>query len=218
VAKLADAVADGDTARIEQLIKSGVNPNAVGDKNTSLLQWAVLNKSKRGLKVLLAAGTDPLHTDDGGDTVVHYAAKANDPEYLDILLTHHVDVNVPNALTGQRPMMSAMMGDRLEQFHKLLTAGADPSLTDHGGNTSLHVAAMINKFQLVLELLQAGGDPGVRNRQNVTFQRYLNMTPTNILTEEARDRRAQIADWLREHNVAVDETGGRGAAVQAARP
>ncbi|WP_394841401.1 ankyrin repeat domain-containing protein [Pendulispora brunnea] len=205
-AQVADAAAKGDTARIAQLIKAGANPNAVGDKGTSLLEWAMLNKNKPSFEALLNAGADPTHTDEQGDTVMHYAAKANDAAYLDILIaSHRVDVNVPNPVSGTTPLMAALMAEREAQFQKLLQAGANPNTTDRAGNTALHVAAKINENQRVLDLLKAGADPLAKNRQNATFQRYLNMTPSTILSADAKRQREEVMAWLREHNVPVED-------------
>lgn len=204
-AQVAVAAAADDAARVDTLIKSGANPNAIGDKGVSLLQWTMLNQNKPGFEALLAAGADPTHTDDSGDTVMHYAAKANDPTYLDVLLAHGVDPNVPNAVTGATPMMLAMMGERTVQLHKLLAARANPNLVNLSGDTSLHVAAEINDNQFVLDLLEAHADPAVLNKQSATFQRYLYMTPAKLLTEDARRQRAQVTSWLGDHNVPVED-------------
>jgi uncharacterized protein len=208
-AQIAEAAAANNAARIRKLIEGGADPNAIGDKGTSLLQWALLNRSKAGMEALLNAGADPRHADEAGDTVMQYAAKANDPEYLGILLAHQVDPNMPNAVTGATPIMAALMGDRDEQFHALLATGADPSLTDRGGNTSLHVAAKISHYGLVLELLEAHTDPTVRNKQGVTFLRYLNMTPTNLLNDDARRQRESTIAWLRDHDVVLEDPPAR---------
>lgn len=204
-AEVAEAAAAGDDARVRKLVKGGADPNARGDKGVNLLQWALLNKSKAGLEALLAAGADPKRGDDSGETVVHYAAKADDPAYLDILLSHRVDPNTPNTVTGATPLMSALLGEREEQFRKLLAAGAAPNLADRQGNTSLHLAAKINDSQRVLDLLAAGADATAKNKQGVTFQRYLNMTPVETLPDSGRRQREAIHAWLREHNVPIED-------------
>lgn len=102
-AALAEAVADGDKARIQTLIKAGADPNARGDQGVTMLQWGLLNKSKVGLETLLEAGADPALADSSGATVVHLAALANDPSYLDILLARKADPNTPNGVTGATP-------------------------------------------------------------------------------------------------------------------
>lgn len=207
-AQLAEAAAAGDAARVSALVKAGANPSAIGDKETSLLQWAMLNKSKAGVDALISAGADVGHADDNGDTIMHYASKAADPGYLDLLLAHKVDPNMANTVTGATPLMSALMGERHVQFQKLLAAGANPNIADRMGNTSLHVAAKINEYQHTLDLLKAGADPMIRNKQGATFQRYLYMTPTELLTEDARHQLEAVMTWLRDHNMPIEGAPG----------
>ncbi|HWL84976.1 MAG TPA: hypothetical protein VNO21_04205, partial [Polyangiaceae bacterium] len=82
--------------------------------------------------------------------------------------------------------------------------GANPSAADQLGNTALHVAGQINAGQYALDLLDAGADPSSVNRQGVTFQRYLFMTPEDILTDDARRQRGAVRTWLRAHAVPVE--------------
>ncbi|HWL88114.1 MAG TPA: ankyrin repeat domain-containing protein, partial [Polyangiaceae bacterium] len=81
---------------------------------------------------------------------------------------------------------------------------------DRFGNTPLHMAAKINANRFVLDLLNAGADPNLRNRQGATFQRYMNMTPTTSLTADARQQRETVVAWLRAHNVPVETAGTPG--------
>jgi ankyrin repeat protein len=207
-AALAEAVADGDSALVRELIQAGADRDARGDKGVHMIQWALLNKSEAGLAALLAAGADPARADHAGATVMHYAAMANDPAYLDILLAHGADPNTRNAVTGATPLMSALMGTRDVQFRKLLSAGADPNLSDRMGHTSLHVAAQINAGEAVLDLLEAGADPAARDQKGLTFQRYLNMTPDEVISEDFRRQREAVAGWLRERGMQVERAAG----------
>jgi uncharacterized protein len=209
VTPLAEAAADGDSARIRELVRAGADPNARGDKGTTLLQWALFNRSRAGLAALLAAGADAAAPDSSGATVMHYAAMANDPAYLEVLLAHRADPNVPHAVTGDTPLMSALMGNRETQFRALLDAGANPNLANHFGNTSLHAAAKINAFERALDLLKAGADPAARNQQGRTFQYYLYETPSRIMSEDGRRRREAVAAWVRGHGVTSEDTADR---------
>lgn len=203
VASLAEATASGDVNRIRDLVARGVSVNSRGDHGMNLLQWSVLNKSSQGLAALLDIGADPTQADDSGDTVVRFAAMANDPIYLQILLTHHIDPNIPQRISGETPLASALLGNRDRQFAMLLRAGADLGRTDRMGNTALHVAAKINAFDRVMDLLEAGAPPNAINRQHCTFQCYLFMTPTDILTKSAHEQQSMVVMWLEAHHVAV---------------
>ena len=198
-AALAEAAAEGDTARVRRLIAEGADPNAQGRDGVTVSQWALLHQSARGLAALLEGGADPARADSSGETVVHYAAKANDPVYLQVLLERGADANTPNGVTAATPLVPALMAQREENFRRLLAAGADPNAADRMGDTPLHIAAKINAFARVLDLLEAGADPRATNRRGTTFQTYLDMTPTDLLHDEARRQREAIKAWVREH-------------------
>jgi ankyrin repeat protein len=198
-AALAKAAAEGDKPRVRELIRNGGNPNARGDQGVSLLQWALLNRSVPGMEALLEGGADPATADSSGKTALHYAALANDPAYLETLLRAGADPNTPNAVTREPPIVPALMGQREEQFRALLAAGADPNLADRMGDTPLHVAAKINAFARVLDLLKAGADPAAVNIRGTTFRTYLERTPENLLSEEGRKGRNAIYAWLEAH-------------------
>ncbi len=170
----------------------------------SPLQMAMLHRDRRAFEALLGAGADTTSADDDGATVMQYAAYADDPAYLEILLARRTDPNVRNAITGATPLDGAIMAGHGERARSLLAAGADPNAADLAGDTPLHVAAQVNDFRTVLELLEAGSDPAALNKRATTFQRYLGMTPPSLLLDEARRERASIVAWMHAHDVPVD--------------
>jgi hypothetical protein len=203
VAALAEAIAEGDVARIRALAPAS-DLAARGDKQVTLLQWALLNQRLDSLKALLDAGADPTQPGVDGETVVHMAAMANDPAYLAELLARGVDPNVRNPESGAGPLRAALMGEREAQFRALLAAGADPNLADRLGNTPLHVAGQINEPARALDLLDAGADPNARNAQGATFQRYLFMTRAALLNVETRKRRDAVEAWLTQRGIPLE--------------
>ena len=42
-------------------------------------------------------------------------------------------------------------------------------------------------------------DPRATNDRGTTFQKYLDMTPTDLLYDEARRQREAVHAWVREH-------------------
>jgi ankyrin repeat protein len=204
-AELAAAAASGDAARVKALVHAGASVNARGDKNVTLLQWAMFNRSTAGMEALLAAGADPSEPGMDNDTVVHLAAMANDPKYLELLLAHHADPNARNGVTRATPLVSALLGERDTQFHALLAAGADPNAADRTGNTPLHQAAKIDQPQRVLELLKAGANPNAANITGATFQYFLFQPPDKVVTPEVRRGRDAVRDWLRMHHIPIED-------------
>lgn len=205
-ARLADAIARGDIAQVRDLA-SQTDLGIQGDKNVTLLQWALLNRSVESMRALLDANADPAQPGVDGDTVLHLAAMANDSAYLKLLLEKGANANAVNAQSGANALRSALMGERPEQFQLLLKAGADPNHADHLGNTPLHVAGQVNEPERALELLHAGANPAARNAQGVTFQRYLFMTKSALLNAETRRKRELVEAWLREHRIPIENAG-----------
>lgn len=203
-AALAEAAKAGDELRIRKLVADGANPNAQGARGLPLLNWAMLNQSRRGFEALLAAGADPARGDDGGTTAVHLAAQADAPYWLETLLARGASPDTPNTITQATPLMAALMSERQANADRLLAAGAKPDRADRQGDTALHVAAQINDAAYVLTLLEAGANPNLRNAQGVTFQRYLFMTRDAMLAADVRQKREAVKRWLQEHGVPLE--------------
>lgn len=203
-AALAEAAKAGDELRIRKLVADGASPNAQGARGLPLLNWAMLNQSRRGFEALLAAGADPTLGDAGGTTAMHLAAQADTAYWLETLLARGVSPDTPNTITQATPLMAALMAERQANADRLLAAGAKPDRADRQGDTALHVAAQINDAAYVLKLLQAGANPTLRNTQGVTFQRYLFMTKDAVLAADVRQKRDAVKDWLQQHGVALE--------------
>lgn len=202
VAELADAIVEDDAARVHRLAR-GANLAAKGDKNVTLLQWAVLNQSLSSLEALLQEGADPRLQGMDGYTVLHTAAMVDDPRYLDLLLRQGSDPDMRDA-EGQTALGAAVMARREVQVTALLKAGADPNLADSMGDRPLHTAGLINDARLALILLEAGADPRARNRQGTSFQRYLFKTEDRLLNDRAKAERADLQAWLGRHGIPLE--------------
>lgn len=203
-AELAQAAADGDAARVRALVAAGADPNARGERALTLLQYAMLAQSPRGVQALLDSGADPSRPGLGGSTAVHGAAIANDPQYLELLLAHRADPNAAHAETGETPLSEAASPRYQAQFDALLRAGADPDRADRMGNTALHQAAKLNASGQVLALLKAGANPAARNQQGASFQTFLFKLPADKLNAQARSEREAVLAWLKAHDIAVE--------------
>lgn len=204
VAALAAAVEDGDEARVHTLVAEGADPNGTGDRDVTLLEWALLRQSPRGLQALLDNGADAARPGIGGATVLHMAAMANDPGYIRHLLDHGADPNTPHGKTGAPPLSAALMNADRTAFDLLLAHHADPNRADRLGDTPLHVAASVHKSDLVLALLEAGADPAQRNQRGDTFQTYFNVAPAGGFSTAAKAKRDTVHAWLRAHGVPVE--------------
>ena len=207
--QLAQAAKDGDEALIRELVAGGANPNAQGEDGITLLQWTMLNQSRRGFEALLDAGADPTRGDKDGMTAMNLAAKFDTPYYLESLLKRKFSPDTPNTVTAETPLMSALMTERSKNIDLLLESGVQLNAADRQQETALHVAASINQPDNVLKLLEAGADPNARNNLGVTFQRYLFATKDERRSAEVRRQRDAVREWLRGHGVPVEDAASQ---------
>ena len=199
---LAEAIADGDVARIRALAPSA-DLSAHGDDAVTLLEWAIWNRKPSSLSALLEAGADPAEPGMDNETVAHMAAMADDPQYLQVLIAHDAPVDLVSTRGGRTPIFRAVQSRRSEQFDQLVKAGADIRRADSMGNSLLHVAAQVNDADRVLQLLQLGVDPNVVNQRGDTFQAALFSGSDARLNAEGRQSRQRVRDWLAAHGIAT---------------
>lgn len=200
VAEIAEAIADNDARRVHLLAKT-TDLRIHGDKNVTLLEWAIVNQSKRAFDALLEEGADPTLPGIDGSTAAHMAAMVNDPYYLRVLLERGLDPDFQDQRISESLLSASLMGGREEQFDALLAAGSDPNVSDSMGDTPLHIAAQVNRYKQVLALLKSGANPLSVNAQGSTFQNYLYMGDPRLLLSEAHTELSLIEDWLKGHDV-----------------
>ena len=195
VAALASAVQHGDRRRIAELVASGVDPNARGDKGINLLQWAILHQNREGLDALLKAGADAAVQDESGSTAMHFAAGTTDPGFMATLIANGAPLDARNG-AGESALCAALLGGRDPQFEQLVAAGADVDAADLRNNTPLHVAGQVNNMRAVLVLLEKGANPQAINYLGADFMRYIDVTPAHFRTAEAAAEYNAIVHWL----------------------
>jgi len=201
--KMARAIAEGDRAQIRALAPT-TNLSGHGDKNVTLLEWAIYSRSTEALAALLEAGADPTEPGIDNDTVVHMAATVNDPKYLKVLIDHKAPIDTPNP-SGRTPLFDAVLHKRAEQTDLLITAGADVHHRDRMGNSLLHQAATGGNSDMAIRFLQLGVDPALINAQKATFQPYFFMAPEKLLNENGKKNRELVRNWLLSHNVPIED-------------
>lgn len=203
VVPLAEAIAAGDPGRIRALAAT-TDLSVRGKDGVTLLEWAVWNERPDALAALLEAGADASLPGMDQETVAHMAAMAEDPKYLEVLIAHGAPVDIVSPRGGWTPIFRAVQGRRDAQVELLVQAGADLHRTDAMGNTLLHVAANVNDAARVLQLLEAGVDPGVANARGQTFRAALFAGSDARLNAEGRAARQKVRDWLAARGLAQE--------------
>lgn len=199
--ELAEATRKGDTDKIEDLIDRGANVKATDTKKRTLLWWAMINNQPQAFELLLEKGADPTIRTTSGETIVHTAAMINTPEFIKTLLQHGAPVDIEST-GGRTPLFDAFGGG---QAKILLDHGADINHRTRVNDTPLYAAATLDDYDNVLKLLKMGADPTVVTKRGSTFQSPLASGPEeSAYTEQARQKREQIRQWLRQHDIPVE--------------
>lgn len=150
----------------------------------------------------IPSGREGSH--DAGAAHLHAVTRAGNPSALRKLLSHGANPDTRDPATSRTPLETAILASRRDQLFVLLKAGANPDLTDSVGNTALHVAAQTNQPWMALELLKAGAKPDIRNVQGKTFLTYLFLMRDDLLSQDAREGKQEVVDWLRLHGLAAE--------------
>ena len=110
-----------------------------------------------GVGAALARGADVTAAEADGTTPLHWAAHANEPAIVELLLDAGADASVANRY-GVRPISLASINGNAVIAEQLLDAGADPNTTAAEGETALMTAARTGSHELVELLLDRGAD------------------------------------------------------------
>lgn len=151
-------------------LKSSKNPEGmlsfVADSEEEVHEWMAAIRKVRGVRV--ATSSPPFQNMICIDTTLRR-------EY----------VNMKNKL-GFTPLHVAVQNDDDEGFEAakvsvwLIENGADPNAVDVNGDTALHYAVMLNRYDLVETLMKRGADPTIRNLKELS---PVDITPEDDMKE-----------------------------------
>lgn len=120
ISLLASEVSNGNLDLVTILLDAGGNVNAASpDKGDTLLMDAFIAGPDKRLpiaKLLLARGAKPGMRNKEGKTALHLAAKAADPELLDLLIGHGLKMETPDTdgVTAWGYLLSTNRGVQLK--------------------------------------------------------------------------------------------------------
>ena len=177
--ELAVASEQGDAETITHLIKDeGVDPDKVfaRDAGIPLVAWPLRAKNLDGLRALLDNGANPnaraYKVVDGRrlgyNNAMVYAAKLDDPRYLQLLLQHGGDPNTRNSAGETLLFQAFIAGNQWENVKLLIENGANINESNRGtADTVLSWYTTRGGFEHAYWLLEHGADPTVLLKSSV---------------------------------------------------
>jgi ankyrin repeat protein len=165
---LLQAAAEGDEARVRELLKVGAPADGSICYGRTPLSVAVGGGHVATARILLEAGANLHIRDDDGDKLLHRAAWSESVEMVRFLLEQGLDVNAANQ-DGFTPLMVAALQGQVEIVRVLLKARADRKVRGSFGpfkkKTAVEYARQVEDQQQQRALLKlltgksAAGDP-----------------------------------------------------------
>lgn len=139
-----------------------------------------------------------------GTCSTSFAAKLDDPWFLDEVLAHGGNVNIRNPQNGRTPLFEAIASGRKDNARRLIAAGAGMNTLDRLGETPLIMAAVSQKFDLVYDMLLAGADPTTKTSWNGATILYVVRHSTVLPTAPEYQWKLKVVELLRQRGLDVE--------------
>ncbi|MBN2642650.1 MAG: ankyrin repeat domain-containing protein [Victivallales bacterium] len=151
------AKAGGNHKLCEVLINKGIPVDSRNKYGATPLMFAILNRNKQEVSVLLKHGADVMAQNFNKWTLLHYAAKADyDLSICEMLMEKGIPVDAPNNYKATPLMLAAMHGNT-KWVKLLIRKGADILAQNVNRWTMLHYVVLGGKdLQLADELMKNG--------------------------------------------------------------
>ncbi|CEG38890.1 ankyrin-like protein [Plasmopara halstedii] len=205
---LHEAAAKDNTTLIKKLLKTGADPNCVGEygytgmHRRTPLHWAAITGATNAVSMLLEAGADPDFQDIFGRSPLHWAARVNKPKVVELLLSKGADVKLRD-YRAHTPLLCAASC-------KNVTAGLFDCLVEHGadiddrlpnGDTALHIAMKCEQKGTALALLDSGADVMETNRDGYRPVDCTTSTQLQFEIKQAAGDRDVMISYTHSHSM-----------------
>ncbi|BBA42619.1 MULTISPECIES: ankyrin repeat domain-containing protein [Burkholderia] len=164
----AKAINDHDTARLKESL-TGLNVNAAGRDDMTLLWYAILQKNYDAIRELVAHGAEPdKQVVEGLGSALHVALTNDDPHVLQAMLEGGLSPNYQDA-DGTTLLQRALEGEKAPEHVRLLVErGANVNLRDSIGSAALDKAIDVSKPDLAIYLVEHGADVNAHTTNGVS--------------------------------------------------
>lgn len=174
--QLAIAAEKGDAIAIRHWIKDeGFDPDKSFARRDGipLIAWPLRAENLDGLRALLDNGADPNAREFkqvegrklGFNNAMVYAAKMEDPRFLELLLKHGGDPNTRNSNNETLMYQAFLSGNKWKNVQLLVENGADVNQANLGSaDTVLSLYTARGGFNYAYWLLEHGADPTIKTK------------------------------------------------------
>ncbi|NDL69729.1 ankyrin repeat domain-containing protein [Vreelandella alkaliphila] len=173
--EMAQAIERNDMAALRQGAEQGIDLHARGDKQITLMWFALLQENTDAIRVLVELGVHPNESPvEGGGTPLGQAIQKKDIRYLKAMLDGGLSANDAADNDGNDKdyplIFSTITSGTLEHVKLLVERGADIHyrLREGVGSSPFDRSATGTKPEIAIYLLEQGAEPNIRLRTGVT--------------------------------------------------
>ena len=158
-----DAVKNGDISTVRALIAQKVDVNAAEPDGTTALHWAAHLGDGTMTEMLLKAGANIKAVTRNGATPYSLALNKGSAKVIELLIK--AGDNAKAVVEGEPAIMMAARAGNPDAVKVLLTAGADPNVTEaERKQTALMWAASEGNTAVIKVLVEAGANINARSK------------------------------------------------------
>lgn len=215
MARLADAVAEGDVASIDAIVRSGADVNAAGKDGVPLLVWAIAKDSVAGFDALLDHGADLTafvrdpalaRRNESTERVIQLAVCAKNLGFLRSALRHGFDPDyVPDREVNESLLFDAVKHHAEESVDVLLDANANIDHTNAVGSTAIRFANNVCDYKMVAHLLNRGIDPTIKDRWGLDLVADIKDRGENGVKEQQKPYFKQVVAELERRGLLTQQ-------------
>lgn len=150
------AIDRGESELVELLLQNGVD---VKQDTERLIGWTPISyAAEEGVveivELLIRFGADINQRDRLGLTALHFAAKLESTDIINLLIGNNAELNHQSIISGCTPLHFATMSGRVGNVNALINAGAELGPRSHGGETALDMARALRVPSIAAQMIQ----------------------------------------------------------------
>ena len=178
---MADSSDDDQHAASSMLLSLAMLP----EERMPPLCRAVSERDEERVRRLLSEGAVAVDcVDAAGMQPVHHAALTGSVALLDLLLSAGASAEAVNPYSGERPLHCAARGGRPSTVARLLEKEVSVDTAARDGSTALMVAVCSGSFLATKALVEAGADPILCNRHDMSALGYARQLSCTLIRRE----------------------------------